>query len=276
MCVQVDSADHVQFIDQVWGARCRETASAKEGWPLPKCRVCVDVDVSYRPLPGVHLGAQRSPCRSLADFEGVVEAIQESRHCSLAGVMGYEAQVVGVPDANPFSLAMNPAVTVLKVRPCPVCRVPRSTCRAHKPLCAVMCARGCLRQKYSWKDVQRKRLAVADLLRQQSIKLEFFNGGGSGGLATSCSDPSLTEVGGCCAVLRGKCCVRLRCGRLLRWRLGRGSCNPRCSTSLPRTSRSQPSVMHFRRLDVANLGSSLASLVDSLRLARYVVAVAAW
>lgn len=116
MCVQVDSADHVQFIDQVWGARCRETASAKEGWPLPKCRVCVDVDVSYRPLPGVHLGAQRSPCRSLADFEGVVEAIQESRHCSLAGVMGYEAQVVGVPDANPFSLAMNPAVTVLKVR----------------------------------------------------------------------------------------------------------------------------------------------------------------
>ena len=67
-----------------------------------------------------------------------------------------------------------------------------------------MCARGCLRQKYSWQDVQRKRLAVADLLRQQSIKLEFFNGGGSGGLATSCSDPSLTEVGGCCAVL---CCV---------------------------------------------------------------------
>ena len=194
----------MQFIDQVWGARCRETASAKEGWPLPKCRVCVDVDVSYRPLPGVHLGAQRSPCRSLADFEGVVEAIQESRHCSLAGVMGYEAQVVGVPDANPFSLAMNPAVTVLKVRPCPVCRVPRSTCRAHKPLCAVVWARGCLRQKYSWTDVQRKRLAVADLLRQQSIKLQFFNGGGSGGLATSCSDPSLTEVGGCCAVL---CCV---------------------------------------------------------------------
>ena len=77
-------------------------------------RVCIDADMSYRPL-GLHLGAHRSaahrggslcvvvlrfgalsvmpcrsPVRSLADFVAVFKAIQTVPGLQLSGVMGYE------------------------------------------------------------------------------------------------------------------------------------------------------------------------------------------
>jgi D-serine deaminase-like pyridoxal phosphate-dependent protein len=124
-------------------------------------QVCIDTDVSYRPA-GLHIGVQRSPIRSLDDFTSLVRKIQSAKNLKLHGVMGYEAQIAGLGEENPFSPALNPLKKLIKNR--------------------------------SVRDVFKKRKQIAEWLQSEGIKLGLFNGGGTGSIQTTTEEPWITEV----------------------------------------------------------------------------------
>ena len=142
----IDSPDHVDRLDAFF---------------THPVQVCIDADVSYRPA-GLHIGVQRSPVRSLDDFISLVNQIQEAENLKLHGVMGYEAQIAGLGEENPFSPALNPIKRLVKNR--------------------------------STRDVFKKRKQIADWLEQEGIKLGLFNGGGTGSIQTTSEEPWITEV----------------------------------------------------------------------------------
>jgi len=122
--------------------------------------ICIDIDMSYRPL-GVHLGVRRSSLLDLASLDAMLGAIARQPRVRLRGLMGYEAQIAGLGDANPFAPLLNPAKKIIK--------------------------------RLSVRDVARKRDAVAKLLQQKKQRIEFFNGGGSGSLDSTLNENCITE-----------------------------------------------------------------------------------
>lgn len=151
LTLMIDSPTHVAMLADFW----RDSGA---GEPL---RVCIDQDMSWRPA-GLHIGVQRSPVRTLADVAGLVDAITARSELRLAGVMGYEAQIAGVGEQNPFAPLLNPAKKLIKAQ--------------------------------SVKDVAEKRRAVAHLLLQRGIAIDFFNGGGTGSIRTTSGEDWVTEV----------------------------------------------------------------------------------
>jgi D-serine deaminase-like pyridoxal phosphate-dependent protein len=150
--LMVDSSFHISEIEKVW--------QKNENQDIPG-KVCIDVDMSWRP-GGQHLGVYRSPVRSVEDFKPIFEMILRSKNLQFEGVMGYEAQVAGMGDKNPFTPLLNPAKKYIK--------------------------------KHSVKEISQKRKAISDFLEAKGIKPKIFNGGGSGSLKTTCSEAWLTEV----------------------------------------------------------------------------------
>lgn len=154
LTLMVDSVTHIERLAGFWRERSQEDAR-----PL---RVCVDVDMSWRPASRVHVGVQRSPVRTLRDFETVVEAILRRPELELCGVMAYEAQIAGVGERDPFAPLLNPIKRFIKKKSVP--------------------------------DVAARRRAIADFLRKRGVPLAFFNGGGTGSMRTTAREPWLTEV----------------------------------------------------------------------------------
>lgn len=126
-----------------------------------RLQAAIDLDMSFRKW-GLHLGVQRSPVRDIESFKAVFNAIRESKHLSFDGVMGYEAQIAGLTDQSPFKAWMN----ALK--------------KKFKAL--------------SVEDTYEKRKAIAMFLKENESHPRFFNGGGSGSLATTLTEPWLTEA----------------------------------------------------------------------------------
>lgn len=153
--LMVDSVTHVDKLATYW----REASEGGES--ASPLRVCIDMDLSWRPL-GLHLGVQRSPVRSLVDFRRLLDAIRGHSELELAGVMGYEAQIAGLGDRNPFARLLNPTKRWIKRRSIP--------------------------------DVAARRRAVSELLTQLGIKIDFFNGGGTGSIRTTSREAWVTEV----------------------------------------------------------------------------------
>ena len=151
--LMIDEPIHIQQIDAFWRQQGNEKAI-----PL---KVCLDLDMAYRPL-GMHMGAQRSPLRSLKRVQELVTLIQASDCIQLQGLMGYEAQIAGLSDKNPFTPMMNTAKTLFKKR--------------------------------SVVDVAKKRAEIATWFQKEAIQLAFFNGGGSGSLDTTSLEDCITEV----------------------------------------------------------------------------------
>ena len=91
----VDCPRHVHLLAEFWAA---QTSTAPR-----ELQLCVDLDMSFRPLGSLlHLGVHRSPCRSMADVVSVWRAARAHRGIvAVTGVMGYEAQVSGLPDLDP-------------------------------------------------------------------------------------------------------------------------------------------------------------------------------
>jgi D-serine deaminase-like pyridoxal phosphate-dependent protein len=147
----VDCIEHIQQIEKELQKRSS----------LKRIKICVDADMSWRPM-GIHLGVHRSPIRSLDDFKALYKYIKSSSWVDLAGVMGYEAQVAGMGEQNPFSSVLNPIKKFIK--------------------------------KKSIRDVSRKRGKISEYLRSQGVYLEIFNGGGSGSLNSTSKEPWITEV----------------------------------------------------------------------------------
>ncbi|TNE92622.1 MAG: amino acid deaminase/aldolase [Deltaproteobacteria bacterium] len=124
-------------------------------------RLSVDVDASWRPM-GAHLGVRRSPVRSVEDALAVARSARDTAGVELVAVLGYEAQIAGMQDDNAGSRWLDPVRRAIK--------------RGSKP--AVKALRG----------------AVVDALRREGFAIGLVNGGGTGSVAYTSTDPSVTEI----------------------------------------------------------------------------------
>jgi D-serine deaminase-like pyridoxal phosphate-dependent protein len=124
-------------------------------------RVALELDASWRSRALGHLGVHRSPVRTVEQAKKLGVAIVARPGFRLVGMMAYEAQIAGVinrPKGRPVL-----AATVDYV------------------------------QKNSMIELHERRGAVVEALRQLA-DLEFVNGGGTGSLESTSSDPSVTEI----------------------------------------------------------------------------------
>jgi D-serine deaminase-like pyridoxal phosphate-dependent protein len=128
--------------------------------PFP---VVLDVDVSLRLFGGrVHLGVRRSRLRSVADVLALCDEIARFGQLQATGLMGYEAQVAGLGDRNPFKRLLNPIAGIVR--------------RASIP------------------RVAKTRADLVQAMRGRGLEVSIVNGGGTGSLDFALADFSLTEV----------------------------------------------------------------------------------
>jgi D-serine deaminase-like pyridoxal phosphate-dependent protein len=149
--VMIDSADHLDLIDAALGV------------DHPEIRVCMELDVSWRPVFGrdiVHLGARRSPVFTPRQAVALARKVLSRPGFKLVGLMGYEGQIAGVGD--------NPARRLLG--------------------CAVRWA-----QRHSAVELAARRSAVVREISALT-PLEFVNGGGTGSIETTRTDAAVTEL----------------------------------------------------------------------------------
>jgi D-serine deaminase-like pyridoxal phosphate-dependent protein len=150
--IMVDSVAHLDLVDAALGA------------DHPEIRVCLELDVSWRPVLGrdiAHVGTRRSPLFTPGQAGSLATTIRDRAGFRLVGLMGYEGQIAGLGD-HP----------------------------AGKPLLGAV-----LRwmQGHSAQELAARRAAaVAEVGRL--AELEFVNGGGTGSIETTGLDGSVTEV----------------------------------------------------------------------------------
>lgn len=101
-----------------------------------------------------HLGVRRSPVHDVADAIALARRAAETPGIELDGLMFYDAQIAGLPDSSR-------AVRLVKAR--------------------------------SDADLRERRAAVIAAVREVA-PLRFVNGGGTGSLERTGSDPSVTEL----------------------------------------------------------------------------------
>lgn len=147
--LMVDSVEHLDLIDAV-------VPPSERG----NLRICVDVDASLE-FGKIHIGALRSPLRSVDEVRDFVRAARGRAGFSIVGIMAYEGQIAGTTDTSP-------AVAVMK--------------------------------KLSTKELATRRgqivSAVSAELRKAGLPpLEFVNGGGTGSIETTSSEEAVTEIG---------------------------------------------------------------------------------
>ncbi|MFL6100798.1 MAG: alanine racemase [Actinomycetales bacterium] len=117
--------------------------------------VCLDIDSSLRVGP-LHLGVRRSPIHTPQQAADAAAVVQRATGVELVGLMFYDAQIAGLPDANP-------AVRVVKAR--------------------------------SAADLGSRRTAVLDAVtRVLGRTPTLVNGGGTGSIEVDAADPAITEV----------------------------------------------------------------------------------
>lgn len=148
--LMVDSSEHIDRIASL--ATEFETT-------IP---VCLDLDLSTEHL-GIFFGVRRSGIRSPDAAVGLCGTIEDADGVRLAGLMGYEAQLAGVPDSNPANNAVvNAIIRLLK--------------RRSRP------------------EVRERRVETVAAIQDTGYDLSFVNGGGTGTVEFTIADPSVTEV----------------------------------------------------------------------------------
>lgn len=127
----------------------------------PALRVCLDLDASWQAPALGHLGVRRSPVHTAGQARTLAGAIATRPGFSLVGLMSYEAQIAGVGDDVRGQAARSQLVRWMQRRS---------------------------------KDelLERRGLAVAAV--RQVADLEFVNGGGTGSIEFTASDPAVTEI----------------------------------------------------------------------------------
>jgi D-serine deaminase-like pyridoxal phosphate-dependent protein len=150
--IMVDSVAHLDFLDEVLGA------------DHPQLRVCLELDVSWRPLghrPIVHIGSRRSPLHTPEQAAEFARAVLARPGLRLVGIMAYEGQIAGLGDAPPGRPMRGAALRWI--------------------------------QRHSATELNERRAAAVAAVRELT-ELEFVNGGGTGSLEVTRADDSVTEL----------------------------------------------------------------------------------
>jgi D-serine deaminase-like pyridoxal phosphate-dependent protein len=148
--IMIDDPDQLDLIDSLATPRRRAVL-----------RVCLDLDASWRPVRGAHVGVRRSPIHSPADAGALAAAVATRPGFRLVGLMSYEAQIAGLGDAPPGKRLRGLAVRAMQGR--------------------------------SRSELVARRGAAARAVSEHA-DLEFVNGGGTGSIAATAADPVVTEV----------------------------------------------------------------------------------
>lgn len=124
--------------------------------------VCIDIDMSTKFLK-LHFGVFRSPINNKKLATDLAELIKNLSNIKLRGIMGYEAQIAGLPDRSPAkNFILNLVIRKLKKR--------------------------------SIKKIKRRREEIVKSILELGHNLEFVNGGGTGSVETSSNEDVVTEV----------------------------------------------------------------------------------
>lgn len=126
--------------------------------------VVLDVDVGLN-LLGLglgHLGAKRSPLRSMEAMRTMLRHAQGIECIRVDGVMTYESQVAGVPDTTPRRMVWNPIVRWMK--------------------------------RVSVRDVAARRREIDSVFTAEGNQSYLSNGGGTGSIRSTMEDAMVTEV----------------------------------------------------------------------------------
>jgi D-serine deaminase-like pyridoxal phosphate-dependent protein len=152
--VMVDCLAHLELI----AAADTRTPQDRHSAPV---RVCLELDAGF-PLPGgrIRIGAKRSPIHTPAQAADLAQAILGREGVKLVGMMAYESQIAGLGDAPPG-------------------RVRAGVIR--------------LLQSASARELASRRAAAVGAVREVTA-LEFVNGGGTGSLQRTASEPAVTEL----------------------------------------------------------------------------------
>jgi D-serine deaminase-like pyridoxal phosphate-dependent protein len=145
--IVVDETAHLDIIDQARGDE--------------EIRVCLELDVSWRPVEGVHIGTRRSPIFTPEQAQAFAREIADRKGFKLVGVMGYEGQIAGLGDAPPRNPIRARALRIIQDR--------------------------------SSRELNERRAAAIKSIRSVA-DLEFVNGGGTGSLEATSADGSVTEL----------------------------------------------------------------------------------
>lgn len=146
--LMVDSPAHLEIVDSVRASKAVTV------------RVALDIDAGLR-MGGQHVGPKRSPLYDAREVVELAGSVQSRPGFRLVGVMTYEGQVAGVPDAVPAQRARSLVVRRMKTA--------------------------------SLAQLEVRRRELADALAGVT-ELEFWNAGGSGSVEQSAADPVVTEV----------------------------------------------------------------------------------
>lgn len=149
--LMVDSPTHLEIVDSVRASKAVTV------------RVALDIDAGLR-MGGQHVGPKRSPLYDVREVVELAGTVQSRPGFRLVGVMTYEGQVAGVPDAVPTQRARSLVVRRMK-----------SASLAQL-------------------EVRRRELADALSDSLAGAELEFWNAGGSGSVEQTAADPVVTEV----------------------------------------------------------------------------------
>lgn len=145
--LMVDDLAQLDVVDAVAPPGSRETI-----------RLAIDADASWR-APGLgHIGVRRSPVHEASEVAALARAIAARPGFRLVGLMMYEAQIAGQPDA------VGSGDAVIRWM-----------------------------QRRSGAELLSRRAAIVATLRDIA-PLEFVNGGGTGSLELTASDHAVTEL----------------------------------------------------------------------------------
>jgi D-serine deaminase-like pyridoxal phosphate-dependent protein len=159
VAVMVDGVAQLALIEEAVGAHATEDS------PI---RVCIDLDAGLWMLDGrIRIGAKRSPVHTPAQAAALAREILPRERLWLVGMMAYEAQIAGLGDTPPGRRLKGAAIRMLQRRSAKELAIRRAEAVA----------------------------AVQDVLREGSAEpLRFVNGGGTGSLELTASEPAVTET----------------------------------------------------------------------------------
>ncbi|WP_305787702.1 amino acid deaminase/aldolase [Symbioplanes lichenis] len=127
----------------------------------PELRICLELDASWRPVGPVHVGVRRSPVHTAGQAGKIARQLVARPGFTLVGMMAYEAHIAGVGDLPPGQALRGRVIRQM--------------------------------QRLSYPELLERRSAAVRAVREHA-ELEFVNGGGTGSVAATAADESVTEV----------------------------------------------------------------------------------